>query len=276
MLESIIGKSWVPILENEFKQEYLLKLSNWLRYQREQGTKDVYPKSEDVFRALKECPYGQVKVVIIGKSPYYQPGVADGLAFSYKDGFKHIPGTQALDVILDEIERDCYDGFEVNKDYDLTYLAKQGVLLLNSVLTTFKGAPDSHKGLGWEKFVAKVIYSQLKEPSPKVFMLWGNEAKEIFSTADMEDLIFNVHNHLILKAYHPAYDLHKRDVMGQIVVSYPDGFSGCQHFSKANEFLISKDLTPIEWLNTREPFFNKSLQQDLFLNDKGYPKSWDL
>lgn len=78
-LEQIIHRSWMPILENEFKQEYLLKLSNWLQYQRQQGTKDIYPESKDVFRALKECPYGQVKVVIIGKSPYYQPGVADGL-----------------------------------------------------------------------------------------------------------------------------------------------------------------------------------------------------
>lgn len=189
---------------------------------------------------------------------------------------KHIQGLQALDIIIDEIERDCYNGFEVNKDYDLTYLAKQGVLLLNSVLTTFKGVPDSHKDLGWEIFIRKIIDSQLNEPSPKVFMLWGKEAQDFLYNSDYVRKHDDKYNgHLILNSYHPAYDLHKRDVMGQVVVRYPDGFSGCKHFSKANEFLIKNNLTSIEWLNTKEPFFNKSLQQDLLLNDKGFPKSWE-
>jgi uracil-DNA glycosylase len=276
MLETLIGKSWVDIIGEEFKKEYLLKLSAWLQYQRKEGTKEIYPASEDVFRALKECPYGQVKVVIVGKSPYYQPGVADGLAFSYKGGLKHIPGLQALDIIIDEIERDCYNGFEVNQDYDLTYLAKQGVLLLNSVLTTAKGSPDAHKGLGWEIFIKKIIDTQLQERSPKVFMLWGKEAQDnLYNTNHVrthDDMLFG---HLIINARHPAADLHNRDALGQVVERHPDSFSGGHYFSKANEFLVKNGLTPIDWLNTKEPFFNKSLQQELFLNDKGYPKIWD-
>lgn len=278
-LEKLIGESWVPVIGREFEQEYLLKMAAWLSYTRD--SKTIYPESEDVFRALQLCPAGQVKVVILGKSPYYQPGVADGLAFSYKGGMQHLSGLQSLDVMLDEIERDCYNGFEVNKDYDLTYLAKQGVLLLNSVMTVFKGQPDSHKDIGWQRFISNLIWTQTQDSSPKVFIAMGNEAKIIISELHIAQSIHN-NGHLAIKVFHPAADLHRRDVMGQVVARYPEGFTGCGCFSKVNEFLTKNELTPIDWLNTKEPFLNPTLTKDgqyligvdSIENEKGYPKSW--
>lgn len=198
---------------------------------------------------------------MITKLPYIN-GVADGLAFSYKDGLRQGNGMQSLDVILDEIERDCYDGFNVNKDYQLDYLAKQGVLLLNSVLTVFRNKVGSHKGLGWEKLTGAILLSQIREKSPKVFLLWGKEAQNLVDQAFIEDEKTNGwsnYNHLILKAYHPAYDLHKRDSFGNITVKYPDGFTGCSHFSQANKFLLNNNISCINWLNTFEPYLNTKL-----------------
>jgi uracil-DNA glycosylase len=270
MLSEIIGESWTKVIGEEFDKEYMQKLSAWISYQRE--SKTIYPDSEDVFRALKLCPHGQVKVVIIGQEPYYQ-GNADGLAFSYKNGFRMGQGMQSLDVILNEIENDCYQGFNINREYQLDYLAKQGVLLLNSVLTVFRGRVGSHKDIGWEKLTSKIIQTQIEEKSPKVFMLWGNDAKVTWSNAigDTEKLHgFSLYGeHLVLDAYHPAYDLHKRDSSGNITVQYPDGFTGCKHFSKANDFLIKNQLTAINWFDVNEPHFNEPI------NEKGYPVSWE-
>jgi uracil-DNA glycosylase len=273
MLDKVIGSSWVRILQKEFESEYLQKLSKWLQFQRESGIKNIYPASEDVFKALKLCPYGQVKIVIIGQDPYYQKDVADGLAFSYKGGIQHLPGKQSLDVILDEIEHDIYQGFNVNRDYDLTYLAKQGVLLLNTCLTVFQDKPGSHRDLGWEKFTSKVIESQLQEPSPKVFMVWGNDAKTI-----MKQYVGNVYyRHLFLFAPHPASDLHNRDSFGNIIGTYPERFTGCKHFSQVNAFLLKNELSPINWFPIQEPFYNPDLSfNGEPIGKEGYPKSWDL
>lgn len=259
MLDKIIGPSWVPILEEEFKSEYMQKLSAWLAPFREPDSiKTVYPDSQDVFKALQLCPYGQVKVVIIGQDPYHD-GQADGLAFSYKNGLS--TKKQSLEVILDEVERDCYDGFNPGRDYQLDYLAKQGVLLLNSSLTVFKGKPASHKGFGWERLTRTIVDSQLAEPSPKVFMLWGKEAQQLlYNSPDM----VRKHNdklngHLILNAPHPASDLYNRDTFGDIVGRFPERFTGCKHFSQANKFLLDNQLTAIDWFPTQEPYFNIKL-----------------
>lgn len=261
MLANLIGESWVPVLGEEFNKDYLRQLAGWISYTRQ--SKTIYPESADVFRALKLCPYGQVKVVILGQDPYYD-GSADGLAFSYKDGLKFPKGKKSLDIILEEVERDCYNGFNVNKDYQLDYLAKQGVLLLNSILTVFKGKAGSHKGLGWETLTSKIILTQIKDSSPKVFMLWGKEAKDLYfnaiaSTEKEHSFFYYNHKHLILEAKHPASDLYNSDSFGNISLDYPNTFSGCKHFSKANQFLLENNLTCIDWLPTKEPFNNIKL-----------------
>jgi uracil-DNA glycosylase len=267
MLDQIIGQSWVPVLQQEFNSEYLQKLSAWLAgYRSETSVKTVYPASEDVFRALKLCPYGQVKVVILGQDPYHD-GQADGLAFSYKNGLSN--KKQSLEIILDEAERDCYEGFNPGRDYQLDYLAKQGVLLLNSCLTVFKGSAGSHRNFGWERFTSQIIASQIREPSPKVFLLWGKEAQQTFELAsnpssynngeDYYTLNIGLMRHLVLKAPHPASDLYKRDQFGDITVRFPDGFTGCKHFSQANEFLLRNGVTAIDWFPIEEPFFNIKL-----------------
>ena len=271
MLENVIGESWVPVIGDEFKKEYLQKLSKWISHIRQ--SKTIYPESPDVFRALKLCPYGQVKVVIIGQDPYHN-GLADGLAFSYKGGLKP-PGKHSLDIILDEIERDCYDGFNVNRSYELDYLAKQGVLLLNTILTVFKGQALSHKNIGWETLTTKITQSQILEDTPKVFLLWGREAKDFFfNCINQNDKLRNneiyyYQHHLILEAKHPASDLYNKDQFGNITPDYPSTFSGCQHFSAANKFITDNNMTAINWFPVEEPYFNQIL-------DKGYPLSWDI
>jgi len=259
MIEELIGESWVQPIGNEFYKDYLQKMGEWISHTRKSMT--IYPDSEDVFKALKLCPFNQVKVVILGQDPYYN-GVADGLAFSYKGGVKvGVSKTQSLDVIFDEIERDCYEGFAVNRDYDLSYLAKQGVLLLNTCLTVFRGKPGSHVGMGWEKLTKAILLSVIREKSPKVFMTWGNHAKASFKEAlAMDDLGYN---HLVLEAPHPAADLYNKNSFGDIIPNYPTTFSGCKHFSKANQFLKDSYITPIDWFPTLEPYFNIKLSDDL-------------
>jgi uracil-DNA glycosylase len=266
MLEEIIGSGWVSVIGDEFNKEYLQRLANWLAGVR--TAKTVYPESEDVFKALQLCPYGQVKVVILGSDPYTD-GSADGLAFSYKGGIRPMGKKKSLDVILNEIERDCYNGFNPSIDYQLDYLAKQGVLLLNSVLTVFKGKPDSHKGLGWEHLTKRILLSQIVDISPKIFMLWGNNAKDLFR--EVSSLSVNIEystnipveylldKHLILEAKHPAADLYNADQFGDIKSDYPNTFSGCGHFSTTNKFLLSKGLGCIDWFSVQEPYFNEVL-----------------
>ncbi len=266
MLEEVIGESWVPVIGDEFNKEYLQKLATWLSTTRESRT--IFPEREDVFKALKLCPYGQVKVVIVGQDPYYD-GSADGLCFSYKDGVRPSGKDKSLDVILKEIEQDCYNGFNPSIDYQLDYLAKQGVLLLNSVLTVFKGSADSHKGLGWERLTSRILLSQIIENSPKVFMLWGKNAQSLFDDlcnaevsvgySEHIPVAYFLDKHLILKAKHPASDLYGKDQFGNITPDYPNTFSGCKHFSQANEFLLSKGLGCIDWFSVEEPYFNEVL-----------------
>lgn len=276
MLDQVIGESWVSVIGQEFTKEYMQKLSTWVSYTRQ--SKTIYPESPDVFRALQMCPNGQVKVVILGQDPYYD-GSADGLAFSYKDGVRPPGKKKSLDVILDEIEKDCYNGFNVNRDYQLDYLAKQGVLLLNSVLTVFKGKADSHKGLGWETLTQRILLSQIIDNSPKVFMIWGNNAKGIFKEVTNQTvnighstnipIPYLLDKHLVLEAKHPASDLYNADQFGDIKADYPNTFSGCKHFSQVNEFIGKNDMTLINWFPIQEPYLNEPL-------DIGYPISWNI
>lgn len=278
MLDKIIGASWLPILEQEFNKPYLRNLAQWISHTRE--SKTIYPDSQDVFKALQLCPYGQVKVVILGQDPYYN-GQADGLCFSYKNGQKQGDKMQSLDVILKEIEQDVYNGFNVNYNYQLDYLAKQGILLLNTILTVFKNNALSHSesklniiGNGWETFTTEILISQIKEKSPKVFLIWGKEAKNTFRKAvsskrftgyengeEYYDFNIGLMNHLILEAPHPASDLYNRDQFGDIKPDYPNTFSGCKHFSQVNRFLESKSIEPINWFDISEPFYNEDLKK---------------
>lgn len=262
MLADVIGESWVPILEQEMSKEYMQKLGAWLSNARESNT--IYPDSPDVFKALKLCPFGQIKAVILGQDPYHN-GVADGLCFSYKDGIKQGTGSrQSLDVIIKEIEDDVYDGFNVNYDYDLSYLAKQGVLLLNSILTVYRGKPLSHANFGWEHLTQKILYEVILESQPKVFLLWGAEARKTFERAKAKtpsDLEFQfewaMQKHLVLESVHPASDLYKKDSFGYTKPDYPNTFAGNKHFSQANTFLMKNLTEPINWFNIYEPYNNE-------------------
>ena len=185
-------------------------------------SKVIYPPSKKTFSSLNLSPLDTIKVVIIGQDPYHGEGQANGLAFAVEQGIDIPP---SLRNIYKEIELDL--GKVSPNHGDLTFLAKQGVLLLNSVLTVEKGNPSSHSGKGWEKFTDKII-SILNTKDDLVFMLWGNYAQKKGSIIDIK-------KHRVLRAPHPS------------PLSANRGFFGCKHFSKANEFLVLKGKSPIEW-----------------------------
>ena len=213
-------KKLSPILE-EIQKEYYLKLRAFLAKEYKTGT--IYPDMYDIFNALKLTPYNDVKVVIIGQDPYHGQGQAHGLCFSVLPGVTPPP---SLVNIYKEIQSEY--GTEPPKNGDLTRWAKQGVLLLNTVLTVRAGMANSHRGMGWEIFTDKIIQLLNKREKPIVFILWGGNAKR------KQSLITNP-NHLVLTAAHPS------------PLSAYNGFFGCGHFRKCNDFLISTNQEPIEW-----------------------------
>lgn len=209
----IIGNKWDEILKDEFEKEYYLDLREFLR--QEYATYKIYPKMNDIFNSLKYADYDNIKVIIIGQDPYHEVGQAHGLSFSVQPGIKTPP---SLLNIYKELNTDigCYipnNGF-------LEKWAKQGVLLLNNVLTVRDGEANSHKGKGWERFTDRVVAELNNREKPVVFLMWGAGAKE------KEMLITNPW-HYILKAAHPS------------PLSAHRGFLGCRHFSKTNEILKS-------------------------------------
>lgn len=214
-----IPENWEE-LSLECEKPYFKELSSYV-YE-EYRTHTIYPPMEDIFNALKYVSPGKVKVVILGQDPYHEPGQAHGLAFSVPCGVRIPP---SLRNIFKEMEEDVRGACGAG---DLSYLAAQGVLLLNTVLTVRKGEANSHKNKGWEIFTDRILSILNEHECPKVFMLWGAPA------AKKIPLITNP-NHLILTAPHPS------------PLSAYRGFFGCGHFSKANEFLISKGLKPIQW-----------------------------
>ncbi len=216
-----IGNDWDEILKDEFQKEYYLNIREFLKS--EYKTHTIYPDMFDIFNALKYTPYSEVKIVIIGQDPYHGPNQAHGLCFSVQDNIKPPP---SLVNIFKEINSDL--GLPVPKSGNLTKWAKEGVLLLNNVLTVRAGNPNSHKGKGWEQFTDCIISHLNKRETPMVFMLWGSNARA------KKTLITNP-KHLVLETVHP------------IPLSAYNGFFGCKHFSRANEFLKENDLKEIDW-----------------------------
>lgn len=216
-----IAKSWYELLKDEFEKPYYKELQNFLIDEYSHYT--IYPESQNVFNALNLVPYDKVRVVIIGQDPYHEPNQAHGLCFSVQEGVELPP---SLQNIYKEIHNDL--GLPIPTKGDLTSWAKQGVLLLNSVLTVRKGAANSHKGKGWEQFTSAVIEKLNEREKPIVFLLWGNNAKQVALNVDNT-------RHFILTAPHPS------------PLSAYAGFFGCKHFSKCNEFLKSIGEPPIDW-----------------------------
>ena len=209
------------IIEEESKKDYYIKLHDFV--ENEYKTKTIYPPHEKIFFALKNTPYEYVNVVIIGQDPYHGEGEAHGMCFSVNPNIKIPP---SLQNIYKELHRDL--GCKIPNNGYLLKWARQGVLLLNSVLTVEKDKPASHQGKGWEIFTDKIISEINKKETPVVFLLWGNFAKK------KAELITNP-KHLILTSSHPS----------PFAVRY--GFDGCSHFSKTNNFLIKTGQAPIDW-----------------------------
>ena len=216
-----IGNDWDAILADEFKKPYYLALRQFLK--EEYSSKVIYPSMYDIFNAFRYTPYSDVKVVLLGQDPYHGAGQAHGLCFSVKDGVAPPP---SLVNLFKELHNDV--GCTVPQSGCLTKWAERGVMLLNSVLTVREGAAGSHRGKGWETFTDSVISRLNDRKVPIVFMLWGNYAKSKIPLITSD-------RHLVLTAAHPS----------PLSASY--GFFGCRHFSKANDFLVSNGMTPVDW-----------------------------
>lgn len=216
-----LGNDWTQILKDEFEKPYYILLREFLRAEYTKYT--VYPKMENIFNALRYTSFAETKVVIIGQDPYHGEGQAHGLCFSVQKGIDPPP---SLKNMFKELESDI--GFKIPNHGELTNWAKQGVLMLNNVLTVREHTPNSHKGKGWEKFTDRVISELNNKETPVVFLLWGANAKT------KAQLITNP-IHKKLEAPHPS------------PLSAYSGFFGCKHFSKANELLEKAGLAPINW-----------------------------
>ncbi|MBR6798528.1 MAG: uracil-DNA glycosylase [Firmicutes bacterium] len=216
-----LENSWDKVLEGEFDKEYYQKLRQFLIG--EYRSRAVYPDMYSIFNALKYTAYEDVKAVILGQDPYHQPGQAHGLCFSVKKGIQIPP---SLVNIYKELESDL--GIKPPSHGYLESWARNGVLLLNTVLTVRDSQANSHKGKGWEIFTDRVIELINEREKPMVFILWGNNAKA------KEKLITNP-AHCIIKSAHPS------------PLSAHYGFWGGKYFSRTNEFLISTGQEPIDW-----------------------------
>ncbi len=216
-----IEPSWYNLLENEFEKKYFTDLRSFIK--NEYSTKVIFPPPKLIFNAFNLTPVNKVKVIIIGQDPYHGEGQAHGLSFSVPTDIKTPP---SLMNIYKELNTD------INKDIPnhglLENWARQGVLLLNSVLTVESGKANSHKNVGWEKFTESVISLISKKKEGLVFLLWG-------SYAHKKEEFINSNNHLILKSVHPS------------PLSAYNGFFGSKHFSKTNNFLKKNNIKEIVW-----------------------------
>lgn len=217
-----LHSSWRECLGGEFAQPYMAELKRFLLAERERG-KRIFPKGANWFRALDLTPPEEVRVVILGQDPYHGPGQAHGLCFSVPRDVQPPP---SLVNIYKELESDL--GIKTARHGFLEHWAKQGVLLLNSVLTVEMGRAASHRDRGWERFTDAIIQKVNARPEPVVFMLWGSYAQKKAAVVDDS-------RHLVLKAPHPS------------PLSAHNGFFGCRHFSKANAFLQAKGVRPVDW-----------------------------
>lgn len=217
----ILKDEWKEILKEEFNKEYYKDLMNFLEKEYENYT--IFPKKDDVFNAFNKTLFKDIKVVIIGQDPYHEEGQAHGLAFSVLDP---TPTPKSLANIYKELHDDL--GIKVSNSGNLSFWAEQGVLLINSVLTVRKGLANSHKNKGWEKFTDAVINKINLEKQNVVFLLWGNDAKK-------KGMIVDETKHFVLKSSHPS------------PLSAYQGFLGCKHFSKTNEYLRKNLIKEINW-----------------------------
>lgn len=219
-----IGNDWDMALSDELQKDYYLKLREFLKT--EYSNRRIYPPMNDIYNALRYTSIEDTRVVILGQDPYHGYGQAHGLCFSVKKGIPHPP---SLKNIFKELNLEY--GFPAPVSGELTGLARQGVLLLNTTLTVREGAPQSHKGKGWEILTDKIIEIINDKTTPVVFMLWGGNARS------KKALITGKH-HLVLEAVHPS------------PLSAYQGFFGCNHFKLANEFLEKNGLKTIDWSST--------------------------
>jgi len=220
MTEKIINNSWDLKLKQEFELPYINKLEEFLKEER--GLHNIYPKKIEVFNAFKLTSFENIKVVILGQDPYHGSNQAHGLSFSVNYGIKIPP---SLANIYKELKSDI--DFAIPSHGNLTSWADQGVLLLNATLTVRAGEPGSHQKKGWEIFTDAVIKLISDKKENCVFLLWGNFAKSKINLIDLD-------RHLVLTAAHPS------PLAG-------GAFFGCKHFSKTNEYLKSKNISPIDW-----------------------------
>ncbi len=216
-----IEQSWKEALSEEFEKPYFRELAAELHREKQAGI-TVYPPGGSIFKAFELCPLDRVKVVILGQDPYHNPGQAMGLSFSVPEGIAAPP---SLKNIFKEIESDL--GIKMSGSTDLTPWARQGVLLLNAVLTVRAGAAASHSGLGWQEFTDAVIRTISETRSGVVFLLWGNYAKT-------KAPLIDISRHHILTAAHPS-------------PLARGAFFGCRHFSRTNGILEHEGKSPIDW-----------------------------
>jgi uracil-DNA glycosylase len=221
-MDSTQTATWQSLLAGEKSQPYFRKILEFLEKERASG-KIIYPPQKDMFNALKLTPFADVEVVIIGQDPYHGPHQAHGLAFSVQP---NVPPPPSLKNIFLEMKNDL--NCPLPKSGCLENWAKQGVLLLNTVLTVEAGKPQSHANIGWQQFTDKVIECLNEHPQGMVFLLWGSPAQQ-------KARLINPFKHRILTAPHPS------------PLSAHRGFLGCKHFSKTNELLKQMGRSPIAW-----------------------------
>lgn len=217
-----IEESWKQLLNTEFSQPYFLNIVKFLKEQKHAG-KTIYPPGKYIFNAFALTPFNNVKVVVLGQDPYHNPEQAHGLSFSVPYGIQTPP---SLINIFKEQQEDL--GIAISNHGNLEKWAKQGVLLLNASLTVEANQPMSHSKIGWHIFTDVVIKTISEQKDNVVFMLWGSFAKSKLELIDKS-------KHLVLTAAHPS------------PLSAYNGFFGCKHFSKANQWLQDKGIKPIDW-----------------------------
>jgi len=221
----MINKKWDEVLKDEMKKPYFRELGVFVK--NEYGKKTIFPEYKNIFNAFKYTDYDKVKVVILGQDPYHGIGQAHGLSFSVESSVKRPP---SLDNIFKELENDINI---IRNNNNLSDWAKQGVFLLNSIMTVIKDTPLSHKGKGWEIFTDNVIKILNKREKPIVFILWGSYARS------KKELITNKYHYIIESAHPSPLSAHR-------------GFFGSKPFSKTNNFLVTHGIKPIKWGENNE------------------------
>ena len=216
--------TWADFLEGEKEESYFKRILKYVNDQRKLG-KNIFPSNQNIFNAFKYCKFNKLKIIILGQDPYHNFNQADGLAFSVQSGVKIPP---SLINISKEIKMDLNIKFPMVNG-NLMHWAKQGILLLNTILTVEMNKPQSHARIGWSEFTNKVIQKISGIKRNLVFMMWGTHAQNKIN------LISKQKNHLVLKSAHPSpFSAHK-------------GFFGCKHFSKANQHLKKNNIEEIDW-----------------------------